>query len=613
MIIAYAVILVGGLLITRRLRLLAAAATFWIALAVGVGILAASGHCMTARWAFAPVCGFDYWRVIVTSPEVLIFLFFMITDPKTVPAGRVGRVVFGLLVAVASTLLMAPQTDEFGTKVALLGGLVVVCAARPLVDRLVPEPRIGGGRSRPVRDPARDRRRRWRRDRSGPAQVLSGGADRVPPSSLVGVGIVVAGTPARGVVVPGADDVLGRVPHDVDPATFPTISVEQGVVDWNHEIVGPGAQAIVLTLAENLELESQALLRADATILTAVDHGDRLDDMRARLDDAVATGTTVIERYQIDDVHVTLLVPFGRQDGLSLGLESRGTVTTETYDAGRRPAGSSVIPVRHDVRPPPGDRRTLAQRRRTAARRRRLTPARGLPAARSCGGIECSCSRIEHDCGAPLRWSMGRQQCEFDDWYRSRSRGRSSSPPAATMTKRPATPTTPAGRRHRQHAADGDHRAGGGRRLRGRRVLEQLPGGALGQVGRAGAQGGHRGRWRHVHLERRQVVGRDAALQHREPDLPGRQRARGPRPGRHGRQARGRPRAIGQGVPVIAYDRLIEDAGALYITFDNVKVGELEAQAVFDLVPEGRYVIVKGNSADANADFLRDGLRDGHR
>jgi D-xylose transport system substrate-binding protein len=65
--------------------------------------------------------------------------------------------------------------------------------------------------------------------------------------------------------------------------------------------------------------------------------------------------------------------------------------------------------------------------------------------------------------------------------------------------------------------------------------------------------------------------------------------------------------AIAQGVPVIAYDRLIEDPGALYITFDNVLVGELEAQAVFDVVPEGRYVIVKGNSADANADFLRDG------
>src|SRR4029077_3855547 len=127
----------GGLLITTRLHLLAAAATFWAALAVGVGVLAASGHCMTARWAFAPVCGFDYWRVIITSPEVLIFLFFMITDPKTVPSGRRGRIGFGFLVAVASTLLMAPQTNEFGTKVALLGGLAVICACRPIVGWLL--------------------------------------------------------------------------------------------------------------------------------------------------------------------------------------------------------------------------------------------------------------------------------------------------------------------------------------------------------------------------------------------------------------------------------------------------------------------------------------------
>ncbi|HTH05258.1 MAG TPA: hypothetical protein VL916_05285, partial [Ilumatobacteraceae bacterium] len=31
--------------------------------------------------------------------------------------------------------------------------------------------------------------------------------------------------------------------------------------------------------------------------------------------------------------HMTLIVPFGSQSGLSLGLESRGTVTVETYDA----------------------------------------------------------------------------------------------------------------------------------------------------------------------------------------------------------------------------------------------------------------------------------------
>lgn len=65
--------------------------------------------------------------------------------------------------------------------------------------------------------------------------------------------------------------------------------------------------------------------------------------------------------------------------------------------------------------------------------------------------------------------------------------------------------------------------------------------------------------------------------------------------------------ALEQGIPVIAYDRLIEDPGALYITFDNVEVGRLQAEAVFAQVPEGNYVFIKGNSADANADFVHSG------
>jgi Na+-translocating ferredoxin:NAD+ oxidoreductase RnfD subunit len=312
MILAYAVILIGGLLITARLGLLAAAATFWLTLAAGLGILAASGHSMVARWAFAPVSGFDYWRVIMFSPEVLIFLFFMITDPKTVPASRRGRIVFGFLVAVASTLLMAPQTKEFGTKVALLGGLVVVCACRPILDRLVP----AQGSTNPA----------------GPRSVVVRTGVFLLAVVLLGTAIVAAGSPARGNVEPAAADVLGRVPHEVDPATFPAITVQQDVVDWNHEITGAGAREIVLTLAENLELESQAARSADPTILEAVDHGDRLDEMRAQLHDNAANDTRVVERYRIDHVNVTLLAPFGRQEGLSLGLESRGLVTTETYD-----------------------------------------------------------------------------------------------------------------------------------------------------------------------------------------------------------------------------------------------------------------------------------------
>ncbi|HYC06519.1 MAG TPA: substrate-binding domain-containing protein [Candidatus Binatia bacterium] len=61
------------------------------------------------------------------------------------------------------------------------------------------------------------------------------------------------------------------------------------------------------------------------------------------------------------------------------------------------------------------------------------------------------------------------------------------------------------------------------------------------------------------------------------------------------------------GVPVIAYDRLIEDPNTFYITFDNVLVGKLQATAVLKAVSKGNFAVIKGNKADANADFLRQG------
>jgi Na+-translocating ferredoxin:NAD+ oxidoreductase RnfD subunit len=352
MILAYVVIIGGGLLITRRLHLLVLAASFWLTLVVGLGILAASGHCMTANWAFAPVCGIDYWRVIVFSPEVMIFLFFMITDPKTVPGGQVGRVVFGFSVAVASTLLMAPQVNEYGTKVALLSGLVLMCAVRPLLDRLVPEPRsatdhiglyatrLAGGAG------------------AGALRVAGRVGLAVVAVFVLGAGIVVAGTPAREPATVDTSEALDGVPHQIDPSTFPAITVAQGVSDWDHTIAGGGAQPILQTLAENLELENQALLRRDGSILTAVDHGDRLAEMQGRLRDATASGSTTIDHYTFDSVHVVLIVPFGVQSGLSLGLQSTGKVTHETYDA----AGHLV-----DTKTEPYDL-TFAMRRATGAR-----------------------------------------------------------------------------------------------------------------------------------------------------------------------------------------------------------------------------------------------------
>src|SRR6185436_9021060 len=80
LVAAYAVSLIGGTLITRRLKLLALDVILWLALVVGFGMLAASVHCTKAHSAFVIVSGVGYWRVIVTSPELMIFLFFMITD-----------------------------------------------------------------------------------------------------------------------------------------------------------------------------------------------------------------------------------------------------------------------------------------------------------------------------------------------------------------------------------------------------------------------------------------------------------------------------------------------------------------------------------------------------
>jgi D-xylose transport system substrate-binding protein len=61
-------------------------------------------------------------------------------------------------------------------------------------------------------------------------------------------------------------------------------------------------------------------------------------------------------------------------------------------------------------------------------------------------------------------------------------------------------------------------------------------------------------------------------------------------------------------IPVIGYDRLIEDPSVFYITFDNEKVGTLMAEEVLKAVPQGNYVIIKGHKADPNADFLRGGM-----
>jgi hypothetical protein len=258
----------------------------------------------------------------------MIFLFFMITDPKTIPAGNVGRVLFAFLVGVASTLLMAPQTDEWWTKVTLLSGLVLVCALRPLLDRVLPQPKT----------PADDLRT------FALAPGIAGAGLAVGTVLLVGAGIVLAGSPARGTVVRETTATLDGVPVRVDPATLPPITVSDDVISFDHELAGPEMDAVLVTLAENLELENEALLRRDPAILAAINHGDRLDEMQARVAAAEAGEQVVLTHYLFDEIDVSLLVPFGQQTGLSLGLASTGTKVEETYDAAGQVTGRVESP-----------------------------------------------------------------------------------------------------------------------------------------------------------------------------------------------------------------------------------------------------------------------------
>ena len=67
-------------------------------------------------------------------------------------------------------------------------------------------------------------------------------------------------------------------------------------------------------------------------------------------------------------------------------------------------------------------------------------------------------------------------------------------------------------------------------------------------------------------------------------------------------------KAAAEGIPVVGYDRLIEDPRAFYLTFDNKGVGKIIAQKVSAAAGPGSYAIIKGDPGDPNAAFLKEGM-----
>ena len=142
LVLALAIIIAGGFAILSRLHLLALALSFWTVFVGAMAVVAATGHAMTARWHPGPVEGLHFLTILAFSPEILVFVFFMLTDPRTVPAGQRERITFGGSVALVAALLVAAAPTEFWAKVGVLTALALVCAARALVS-IAPPVRAG--------------------------------------------------------------------------------------------------------------------------------------------------------------------------------------------------------------------------------------------------------------------------------------------------------------------------------------------------------------------------------------------------------------------------------------------------------------------------------------
>ena len=345
-------------------------------------MLAALGHIdhdpmvVHARSAAA-----HFWWIIMTSPEIFIFLFFMITDPKTVPTGRVARVVFGVAIGVVSSLLMAPWDTEFGVKVGPAVG-VGGDVRRPAVHRAaVPGAGVGrrpprcvgagaGGRVGPTAPPAPARGRPRRRgDRRGPRRGRQRRRRRSAEHRR-GVGRARGGPAGR----PG-----GGSPADVDPASLPTVSIDRPIAALSASLATPaGAQDLAATLAWNLSVEAEAVRTGDASLLPAITDGQRLLDVTGQIDAAGPGGERTVAEYTFATLHLEIVYPGGFQRGANAGLVATGTVVETVYRPDGSVVGTSQRPFATDVLAPPDDQRPVAHHRH--ARSRGVTgPCGGAP------------------------------------------------------------------------------------------------------------------------------------------------------------------------------------------------------------------------------------------
>jgi Na+-translocating ferredoxin:NAD+ oxidoreductase RnfD subunit len=313
--VALVLIVAGGLAILGRLHLTEIAVGFWLAFAAGIGVLAASGHAMTAAWHVGPIEGAQFWWTLVSSPEILVFLFFMITDPRTIPTSPAGRRAYAVGVGLLATLLIAPFTTEFASKVAVLGALFLVCAARPVL-LLLGSTRFASRATSLARPPA----------------FVAGVLALLGAVGFIGL-VVAAGIPARPEAASATAAPSTRLPRV-------TVAASEGVAPIDRRT----SRRIARDVVADLRSEAEALRRRERQLAAAGATGEWLaavwEQIRAAEGEAI-----VVPAYDVRRMRLTL-EPGDNQGPPTITARLQGTVVVTTYGATPSSVESRSDPVR---------------------------------------------------------------------------------------------------------------------------------------------------------------------------------------------------------------------------------------------------------------------------
>ena len=356
MIVTYAILIGGGVFIGWRLGLLGMEIAFMASFAIFVALALAPvpDHCMVASWHLSPLCGTSLWEILVTSPEVLIFVLFMIPDPRTVPDGRVARIVFGVLVALFAVLLLGPTTLEFWTKTAILASLVLACSLRFALTAFLASLEEARYRVSSFVIPG------WKVPAAITLVALFVGCVPVSsdlsthnPQAVAGLSdgttptipLVVGTGPGPATLVTGsARDAL---PPPVDaqlvggsasarvwalPAV-PQVAIAANVTYFNSSITQQVAQRMGHDAVLDLIIEAEARRSHDLTLAQSGAAADGLTEFVGVINDDVSAAKFVLNVYKFDSATLNLFLPkLGTQASRLVGITLNGTATLITRD-----------------------------------------------------------------------------------------------------------------------------------------------------------------------------------------------------------------------------------------------------------------------------------------